>query len=185
MTAYQTQDDAPQTNEVVVAVFVDQDTAEQAIADLREAGLDEEDIVVSEQHDEAERVLERSGVTPAKGALQGAVSGGIVGGALGVLASLLLPGVGPELTGGLVGIMLAGGVLGSVAGGLIGALVTFGVADGDPEPGDHAGGTLVTVLTDGRSMDARTILGLLWKKRERRNLPSFNYFGPDRRLAAF
>jgi uncharacterized membrane protein len=182
MTEYQ--DDASRTNEVVVAVFVDQDTAEQAIADLREAGLCEDDIVVSE-HDEADRVPQRAELTPARGAVQGAVSGGIVGGALGVVGSLLLPGIGAEMAGGLLGAMLAGGVLGSIAGALIGALVTLGTAGSHAEPWDHAGGTQVTVLTDGRSMDARTILGLLWKKRERRNLPSFNYFGPDRRFAAF
>lgn len=180
MTAHQAQDDPPLTNEVVVAVFVDQDTAERAIADLREAGLPEDDIVVSEQHDEGEPTLDSSALTPARGAVQGAISGGIVGGALGALGSLLLPGVGPDMAGGLLGIMLAGAVLGSVAGALIGALVTVGTADSHAE---SAGGTLVTVLTDGNSMDARTILGLLWKKKERRNLPSFNYFGPDRRLA--
>ena len=179
---YQAPDAAHQTNEVVVAVFVDQDTAEQAIAELREAGINDDEIVVSEQPDGAEQVVEHPGLTPGKGALQGSVSGGIVGGTLAVLGYLLLPGVGPVVAGGMLGAMLAGGALGSVAGSLIGALVTR-FAVGHHEPGERGGGTLVTVLTDGGSLDARTILGLLWKKKERRNRPSFDYFGPERRWA--
>ena len=182
MTKYQAADAAPpQTNEVVVAVFVDQDTAEQAIAELRQAGLPEDDIVVLPGKEASELTPSHSTVRPAQGAFEGALSGGIVGAALGLLGALLLPGVAPEVAGGLVGVLLAGGLLGAVAGGLIGALVTF--ATGQAESDEHQPGTLVTVLTDGRSMDARTILGLLWKKKERRNRPSFDYFGPDRRWA--
>jgi len=185
MTAQQAQGEAPRTNEIIVAMFVDQDTAEQAIADLRQAGLPDDDIVVSEQPAEIEQVPENSTVGPAAGAAQGALSGGIVGGALGLLGAVLLPDVGPFLTGSMSGVMLAGTALGAAAGSLIGALVTLGTPERPHESEDASGGTLVTVLTDGASMDARAILGLLWKRRERRNLPSFNYLGPDRRLAAF
>ena len=179
MTAKFAQDDAARTNEVVVAVFVDQDTAEQAIADLRQAGLTEDDIVVTEPT-AMEPVVESLRESPAQGALQGALGGGLVGSVMGVLAALLPPDVVPHVVGNLPGSVLAGGLIGAVTGAIIGLLVTFG-ASGAAEAADRSVGTLVTVLTDGVSMDARAILGLLWKRRERRNQPSFNYFGPDRR----
>ena len=179
MTAKQAPD-TPRTDEVVVALFVDQDTAERAIADLRQAGLSEDDIVVAERSDPNSGVVEHARQSPAHGAAQGALSGGIVGSVLGVLGSLFLPGVGPAVAGSLLGALVAGGVFGAVAGGLIGALVVAaGGVTGRVEPADP--GTLVTVFTDGRAVEAPTILGLLSKKMERRNLPSFNYFGPDRR----
>ena len=180
MTAYEEQD-AHRTSAVVVALFVDQDTAERAIADLREAGLNEDDILVTEQPDQTAGVVDDPGPGVGGGAVQGALSGGIVGGALGVLGCLL--GVGPTLAGGLLGALLTGAGLGALTGALIGALVTLGY--GRAEPGDPAGGTLVTVLAEDPAIEPRTILGLLWKRPERRNVPSFNYFGPDRRMAGF
>jgi hypothetical protein len=177
MTAFHDQD-APRTDEVVVALFVDQDTAERAIADLRQAGLREDDIVVADRS-EHDPVVDHLNESPARGAAQGVLSGGIVGAVLGVVAALFIPEVGPAVTGGFLGALVAGGALGAVVGGLIGALVAAG--GGRVEAGDQAGGTLVTVFTDGRAVKAPTILGLLSKKMERRNLPSFNYFGPDRR----
>ena len=183
MTANEELNDAHRTSAVVVTLFVDQDTAERAIADLREAGLNDDDILVAEQPDRKTGVVDHPGPSPANGAAQGALSGGIVGGALGVLGSFLLPGVGPTLAGGLLGALLAGAGLGAVAGALIGALVTVGI--GGAELSDQAGGTLVTVLAEDPAIEPRAILGLLWKRRERRNVPSFNYFGPDRRMAGF
>ena len=183
MTAYEEPEDAHRTSPVVVALFVDQDTAERAIADLREAGLNEDDILVTEQPDQKASVLDNPGPSFGNGAVQGALSGGIVGGALGVLGYLLLPGVGPALAGGLLGALLTGAGLGALAGALIGALVTLGYHR--TEPGAQAGGTLVTVLAEDPAIEPRTILGLLWKRPERRNVPSFNYFGPDRRMAGF
>jgi hypothetical protein len=182
MTAYEEPNDALRTSAVVVALFVDQDTAERAIADLREAGLNEDAIVVAEPKDPKTAAVDYPAGL-ARGAAEGALSGGIVGGALGVLGSILLPGVGPTIAGGLLGVLLVSGCLGAVAGGLIGALVNLIPANGRAEPGEQPG-TLVTVLAEDPAIHPRTILGLLWKRRERRNLPSFNYFGPDRRLAA-
>ena len=181
MTASQATADAHRTSPVVVALFVDQDTAERAIADLREAGLTEEDIVVTEQKDQKTSVLDYPDSGLARGAAEGAISGGIVGGALGVLGSLLFPGFGPALAGGPLGALLVGSCFGAVAGGLIGALVILTWARGRAESGEPANGTLVTVLAEDPAIEPRTILGLLWKRRERRNQPSFNYFGPDRR----
>ena len=180
MTAPYAQDDAARTNEVVVAVFVDQDTAEQAIADLRKAGLPEDDIVVAEQ-ETLERAVEPARESPAQGAVQGALGGGLVGILMGLVGALLPPDVVPHVAGGLAGSVLAGGLTGAIVGALIGMLVTLSTAVSQVETADQSLGTLVTVLTDNDSLDARTILGLLWKRRERRNHPSFNYFGPDRR----
>ena len=97
-------------------------------------------------------------VRPGEGAAQGALSGGIVGGAMGLLGSLLLPGVGPDVVGGLAGTVLAAATLGGAAGALIGALV---------------------------SLDARQELKLnhSWQGKDRRSLLSLTYPGPDRRLS--
>ena len=178
MTASQPPE-APRTDEVVVALFVDQDTAERAIADLRQAGLSEDDIVVADRSEHDPGVIDHPSESPARGAAQGLLSGGIVGAVLGVVGALFIPEVGSAVVGGFLGALVAGGALGAVVGGLIGALVAAG--SGRVEAGDPARGTLVTVFTDGRAVKAPTILGLLSKKMERRNLPSFNYFGPDRR----
>jgi hypothetical protein len=162
MTSNTERDDADRTSAIVVALFLDQNDASDAITDLRGAGFAEDDIGIAMQDStDRESGNEATGITPAEGAAQGALSGGIVGGALGLLGSLLIPGVGPIIAGGLLGTMLAGAGIGAATGGLIGALVSVGVSQEAAEHFDRGfreGGVLVTVRADGRELEARTIL---------------------------
>jgi hypothetical protein len=155
-------DEGRRTGAIVVAVFMDRNDAAQAIADLRSAGFDDADIGVAVQGTGSSAPTEPSaGDTPAEGAARGAVSGGLVGGALGLLGSLLLPGIGPILAGGILGTVLTGAGLGAATGGLLGALVSMGIPHEEAEHferGFREGGVLVTVRADERAMVARTIL---------------------------
>lgn len=165
MTSHIDRDDARRTGAIVVALFMDQSDAEQAVNDLHEAGFTSDNIGVAMQEtarpDDSKTSAESPAEGAAKGAAKGALSGGIVGGALGLLGSLLLPGIGPIVAGGILGTMLAGAGLGAATGGIIGALVTMGVT---PEAAEHfdrgfrEGGVLVTVRADDRAMEARAIL---------------------------
>jgi hypothetical protein len=69
--------------------------------------------------------------------------------------------VGPAIAGGTLGVILSNAAAGAAAGGLVGALAGAGI----PEEEAHyyqgefeSGRTIVTVATDGRADEARTIL---------------------------
>ena len=70
------------------------DAAEAAIRDLKGAGFTEEQIGVAMQDPEP-------CAHAAEGAATGALSGGMLGGLVGLLGSLLIPGVGPIVIGGV------------------------------------------------------------------------------------
>lgn len=137
--------------------------ADQAVSELRAAGLDAGDIsvlannvdkwygrnddvkVVDAKHDK-----DRDGVDDRKeGAVAGAGIGGVAVGAVGLLAGLgviAVPGVGPVVAAGWLSATLAGVVTGGVAGGLVGALVESGVEKNDADMYAEAirrGGALV------------------------------------------
>lgn len=161
MSTPQLEDESQRTSAIVVALFMDQNDASDAITELKEAGFSDEGIGIAIQGREEGQPQDQPAGSPADGAAQGALSGGLVGGALGVLGTLLLPGVGPILAGGLLGSLLAGAGIGAAAGGLIGALVSLGVS---PAAAEHferrvrEGGVLVTVRADERADEARAIL---------------------------
>ena len=176
--------DARRTSAIVVALFMAQDDAERAVNDLREAGFAADDIGVAMQ-ERSEAVSGDAVDKPAEGAAKGALSGGLVGGALGLLGSLLLPGIGPIIAGGLIVSVLAGAGLGAATGGLIGALVSLGVS---PEAAEHfdrgfrEGGVLVTVRADSRAMEARDIMG---RRSGDLGPATVSYVGPERRDESF
>jgi hypothetical protein len=157
-------DNTPQetTGRTVVGLFSHRSAAESAIRDLRNAGFEKERIGVA-MPDRVEQgdLLADAGGEPAEGAAKGAVSGGLVGGLLGLLGSLLVPGVGPVLAGGVLASTLAGVGIGAVAGGLIGALMGLGVPEEDARHFDQRlreGGTLVAVDAGTRTAEALAIL---------------------------
>ncbi len=202
------------TGAIVVALFPSPSEASDAIADLREAGFSEDAIGIAMQDREAERDL-AEGTGAAEGAARGALSGGMVGGALGLLGSLLIPGVGPIIAGGILATTLAGASIGAATGGIIGALVAMGTSPEDAEHFDRGfreGAVLVTVRADDRALEARAILrdrqgdlgpsyrpdnlgnaeagvvdgtGDDWRGHERRARRDFAYAGPERRGSPF
>lgn len=147
-----------------VGVFTDRVQAERAITELRRAGFRDDQIgfVMSGKEQVAEGTLaqEHRGDT-ATGAATGAVGGGVIGGILGAAASLLIPGFGPAIAGGILAATLGGVVLGAVAGGIVGALTSMGVPEEEAryyESELNTGRTIVTVSAPGRYLEALSIL---------------------------
>jgi hypothetical protein len=150
------------TGRTVVGVFRSRGAAEGAIRELKGAGFGTEQIGVAMQDEGEQRdLLESTGGQTAEGAATGAVSGGLVGGLIGLIGSLLLPGLGPVVVGGVLASTLAGAGIGAATGGLIGALIGMGVPEADArhfDQGLRAGGTLVTVDAGMRTVEALDIL---------------------------
>jgi hypothetical protein len=138
------------TGRTVVGLFDLRAGAEAAISELQAAGFPRDSIGVAMQ-DRGE---------PSE-ATKGAVGGGLLGGLLGMLGSLLIPGFGPMVVGGVLTSILAGAGLGAATGGLLGALATLGVSDEDArhfDTGLRSGGTLVAVDAGARTPEALAIL---------------------------
>jgi hypothetical protein len=151
--------DQETTGRTVVGMFGRPDLADSAIRELKVAGFDQGRIGVAMQDEAIEPGT--ADINPVDGAATGAVSGGVIGGLIGLLGSLLIPGLGPLVVGGLLGSTLAGAGIGATAGGLIGALVTLGVPEEDArhfDAGLRAGGVLVAVDAGARTEEALAIL---------------------------
>lgn len=144
----------------VVGVFTTRANAENAITDLRTRGFTDEQIGFIARDTNA---VDQTGTTaeteiPAgERAAVGAASGGVVGGLLGAAASLLIPGLGPAIAGGILAATLGGIAIGAAAGGIIGALTHVGVPEEEAryyQSEFEAGRTLVTVDAPGRQQEA-------------------------------
>ncbi len=90
-----------------VGVFDDRNDAELAARDLREKGFKDDQIGYAWRDEQGKTQQEgnKSGALAASGAGTGVVLGGIIGAA----AALLIPGIGPVVSGGLLATALAGG----------------------------------------------------------------------------
>ena len=154
--------DQETTGRTVVGLFARKRDAEASIRDLKAAGFRDDQIGVALQdREEQGELLESTGAKEAQGAAVGALSGGLVGGLIGLLGSLLLPGVGPIIVGGVLASTLTGAGIGAATGGIIGALVGMGVPESDArhfDEGLRLGSTLVTVDAGPRTTEALVIL---------------------------
>lgn len=146
-----------------VGVFDDRNDAELAARDLRERGFKDDQIGYAWRDDAGKTHTEgnKAGEMAASGAGTGVVLGGIIGAG----AALLIPGIGPVVSGGLLATALAGAatgaVAGGVAGGVSGALVGLGIPEVEAKYYDEQfkkGGTLMTVRADDRYNDASDIV---------------------------
>jgi hypothetical protein len=150
------------TGRTVVGMFNRRADAEAAVRDLKAAGFTDQHIGVALQDRDEQRDLTGSvGGTAAEGAAAGALSGGMVGGLIGLLGSLLIPGVGPIVVGGVLASTLTGAGVGAATGGIIGALAGMGVPEADARHFDlglRSGNTLVTVDAGARTGEALSIL---------------------------
>lgn len=150
------------TGRTVVGLFRHRSQAEAAIRDLGAAGFHQDQIGIAlQEHLEQGDLLEDAATDVPEGAAKGAVSGGLAGGFVGLLGSLLIPGVGPVLAGGVLVSTLAGAGIGAATGGLLGVLVSLGVPDEDArhfESGFRSGAALVTVDAGPRTPQALAIL---------------------------
>ena len=150
------------TGRTVFAMFNDRSDAERAIQALFDAGFTEHDVgVAMRDRMEEKELMSSTGAEAGHGAAAGAVSGGLVGGLIGLLGSLLIPGLGPIVVGGVLASTLTGAGIGAATGGLIGALVGAGASEEDArhfDAGFREGRTLVTVSTGTRTHEAIAIL---------------------------
>jgi hypothetical protein len=146
-----------------VGVFDERNDAELAARDLREKGFKDDEIGYAWRDDAGKTHQEgnKSGEMAASGAGTGVVLGGIIGAG----AALLIPGVGPVVSGGLLASALAGAATGAVAGGVAGgvggALVGLGIPEDEAKYYDEQfkeGRTLMTVRADDRYNDASDIV---------------------------
>jgi uncharacterized membrane protein len=146
-----------------VGVFDDRSDADLAAQDLRAKGFTDEQIGYAWRDDEGKTRTEgnKAGEMAASGAGTGAVLGGLIGAG----AALLIPGIGPVVSGGLLATALAGGatgaVVGGVSGGITGALVGMGIPEDEAKfYGEQVkeGRTLMTVKADDRFSDASDII---------------------------
>jgi hypothetical protein len=194
---------------IVVALFEERSEAEDAIRDLKNAGFTNEQIGVATQErvgagearsaeearsegtpvtDERARIVEDTATGLAEGAAVGALTGGVIGGLVGLVSSLLIPGLGPLVVGGVLASTLMGMGVGAATGGLIGALVGMGVPEEDAryfDAGLRHGRTLVTVSGVDAVPEALPILerhgGDLGPSRSRGSMHSVSYQGQERR----
>jgi hypothetical protein len=119
----------------VVGVFESRESAQQGAAALGAAGIAKKYLTIltpdSSQRDPSmQSVPQTQGEQPGMIKAMGAVAGGAVGMGLGeVLASLLVPGVGPILAIGVAG----GALLGAIGGGAVGGALENSAFSGLPE----------------------------------------------------
>jgi hypothetical protein len=213
------------TSRTVVGLFRERSRAEDAIRDLEEAGFTNEQIGVvtrdgtdpagqptgsgrqrpeaAPDEKEVGRIVEETASGMAEGASIGAITGGVIGGLVGLIGSLLVPGLGPVLVGGVLASTLMGLGLGAATGGLIGALVGMGIPEEDAryfDAGFREGGTLVTVNAGDRTPEAVSTMQRCgadlgpsrtgkaerpagrYQGSERRGREDVSYSGPERRL---
>jgi hypothetical protein len=149
----------------VVGVFQNRDDAEHAIDELHRLGFRDDEIgfaVRGDDHVAGTHTTETDhGADVGSGALSGAIAGAGIGGFIAAAASLLIPGFGPVVAGGILATLLGGAAVGAAAGGLLGALVSLGVPEEEAryyESEFHEGRIIVTVKPGARFNEARDVL---------------------------
>ncbi|HEV8191616.1 MAG TPA: general stress protein [Ktedonobacterales bacterium] len=142
----------------LAGLFPDRGSAENAIRALQNAGFNPDRIgIVMRDQRETSEVADEAAVNTVAGAVTGGVVGGTLGAILAATGALVIPGIGPFVSGGILATALVGGV----AGWLVGGLVALGIPREEAEyyQGQvEQGRVLVTVDATGREEDARTIL---------------------------
>jgi len=112
----------------VIGIFDDRSQAENAMHEIRNAGItdDEISIVAKEDIVKDEGEQDRGNLTGEIS--RGATTGGTIGGLAGLIAgagALTIPGIGPIVAAGPI----AAGLTGVAAGGITGSLVDMGIPE--------------------------------------------------------
>jgi len=148
----------------LVAAFEDPLAAERAVDDLERAGFKPDEFgFVIRGRDEVRggMITDATGTKDAKGAMAGAATGGVTGAVLAAAASLLLPGVGPVVAGGILTMALGGAVAGTAVGGILGAMKGLEVSEEEAKFYDQefqSGRAIVAVKPGLRAADAAAVL---------------------------
>lgn len=154
MTAATVQGFDPMSKVTISRLFDDFAAAQQAAANLRDAGVDEADIsLIANNADKWYAPDYAAGA--GKGAAIGAGFGGF-GGLLAGLGLLALPGLGPVVAVGWLAAAAAGAAAVGAAGGVIGMIAEAGVAVNDAEvyaESIRRGGSLVSARVAAADKD--------------------------------
>jgi len=148
----------------IVGVFEDRLRAEEALDALHQAGFAHDKIGFALRGSDAVAggmITDADGAKDAKGAVAGAVTGGMVGGILAAAISLLIPGVGPVVAGGILASFFGGAIAGTAVGGILGAMTGLGVSEAEAqyyEKEFQEGRAIVAVKAGARHADAADIL---------------------------
>ncbi|MBL0375409.1 hypothetical protein JJB09_25700 [Rhizobium sp. KVB221] len=154
----------------VTGLFDTYEDATDAVANLRSAGISDNDISIVSNNGDGHYNESNAAEDASTGAGVGAVVGG-AGGLLAGLGILAIPGIGPVVAAGWLAALAVGAVggaaVGGATGGLIGALTSSGVPEEDAHiyaEGVRRGGSLVTARVDeSRYAEAESILkGANW-----------------------
>lgn len=149
----------------LVGIFQSRYEAELALDELRQAGFDHKDIGFAIRGDDVPgggMITDSPLTKDGHGAAKGMLAGGVAGTLLGAAAVLVLPGIGPVLSMGVLASALGFGAAGVATGGLIGAMSGLGISEEEARVYDkefHAGRAIVAVHAHGRALEARHILG--------------------------
>ncbi len=145
----------------IAGLFPDRPSAERAIEDLKNAGIDPNRIgVVMQDKKETQAVTEEHGTHSTESAIGGGIIGGTAGALLAATGALVIPGIGPFVSAGILATSLVGGA----AGWLVGGLVGLGIPKEEAqyyEDRVHGGSALVTVDAQGaqgREAEVRQIM---------------------------
>ena len=148
----------------IIAVFEDRLEAEKALRDLEAAGFTSDELGFAIRGSDAVRggmITDAQGTKDAKGAVTGAMTGAAVGGLLAAAATLLIPGFGPVIAGGLLTTTLGGAAAGTAVGGILGAMSGLEVSEEEAkyyEKHFSEGKALVAVKPGARAAEAAGIL---------------------------
>jgi rhodanese-related sulfurtransferase len=155
---------AAASDRAVVCVFDDRVRAEEAVDALLQAGFAHDKVGYVIRGADAVAggmITDAAGAKDAKGAVAGALTGGVVGGVLAAAVSLLIPGVGPVLAGGILASFFGGAIAGTAVGGILGAMAGLGISEEEArhyEKAFHEGRAIVAVKAGARAADASEIL---------------------------
>lgn len=142
----------------VEGIFPTREQAEEALRQLIAAGFDRHAIgIVMRDNEQASALAHEQGLESTTGAVTGSVIGGGAGTLLAATGSLVVPGIGPFIAGGILATALVGGALGWLAGGLIGLGIPHERAEYFQRLVEE-GWTLLTVDAGRRAGEARDIL---------------------------
>jgi len=142
----------------IAGLFEDRTQAEQAVEDLKAVGFSQDRIgIVMQDKQQTRAVNEAHDTHSTESAIGGSLIGGTAGALLAATGALVIPGIGPFISGGILATSLVGGA----AGWLVGGLTGLGIPKEEAEYYEgrvQQGAALVTVDAAGRDAEARQIL---------------------------
>lgn len=145
----------------VVGAFENESKAQAAVRDLRSAGFAESDIGIVSPTSSSTTAGRTSDTKAEEGAVAGVATGAALGAlwGMGILAGAI-PGIGPAIAGGTLGVLLSSAGAGAAVAGVAGALAGMGLSEKDAAyyDSEYGKGRSIVTVRGNRGVEARTIL---------------------------